>query len=514
MVPGGGGIGHGDICMKVTVIGLDGASWPVLQKLLDKGQLPNIARLMSEGASGPLMSLPVSASPIVWTSIASGKQPEKHGVTEFIVDSTALRTKRIWEICEDNGMTVGMFGWLVTYPPKPVNGFLVPGWLATGPETHPEDLSYIKKLELIFKHKMKPAISDLLSTLRALLRGGAGGKVLYRLGCKFGKRLVTGHLSPGDYWKVRSLTMEMNVNLYSRLLREYSPDFSAILITEIDNLSHRYWKYFEPEEFKPGLVSEREKRRFGEVIPTIYRQADEHVGRLLEQITDDTTLVVLSDHGFQALNIPIRIDPAKLLAGTEFEDAFNHWYLGIELHLKPTDEASAEDLLDKAISYMEKARVANPHLPLLEVDKKDGGVVRVRLNHDLFDVGNPKDLVCIVGENEISFPDLMAEDGFFLSGAHAPEGIFVARGPNIKSGVSLDNASVLDITPTLLRLLDLPLDQEMDGKVLEDAITEDHLSSHPLRTVPSYALEPGDSGSLDKEARDDLKDRLKDLGYM
>ena len=76
---------------KIVIIGLDGASWPVLEKLADEGKLPNIKHLMDTGVSGPLMSLDVTASPIVWTSIASGKLPERHGVKEFIVDASCVK---------------------------------------------------------------------------------------------------------------------------------------------------------------------------------------------------------------------------------------------------------------------------------------------------------------------------------------------------------------------------------------------------------------------------------------
>ena len=114
---------------------LDGATWKVMRPLIDRGELPNIKGLMDRGVSGVLMSESPTISPKIWTCIFSGKRPEKHGVDFFGASSKMLRSKRIWDILGGLGYKVGTFGTLVTWPPYPVNGFMIPSICALGTET-------------------------------------------------------------------------------------------------------------------------------------------------------------------------------------------------------------------------------------------------------------------------------------------------------------------------------------------------------------------------------------------
>lgn len=499
---------------KLMIIGLDGASWPVLTDLVAKGRLPNIKKLMAQGASGPLMSLSVTASPIVWTSLATGKLPEKHGVQEFIVDTSALKTKRIWDIAEEHNMSIGIYGWLVTYPPRKVNGFLIPCWLATSPATYPDSLEFIKKIELGFKGKYSVGLGGYLAAAVATLQHGARLTTLLGLAVNMIGKLFCRFGPSRSEWRLRVLSMKLRMELFDNLVRQYRSDFSAVVISEIDNLSHRYWGFFEPAKFKH--ISGRDLKKFGDVIPTIYAEADKAIGRLLTSVADDTAVFVISDHGFQALTTPLRIRPEKIFSGSKFEDAFSHWYIGAELCLKSADHANGHALANEAVTYLEHCVLQEAHISLFEIGREGPNVVKVKVRKEVLDFPALMSATCRIGERNESFPDIMAEGGHLMTGFHAPEGIFIAKGKNIRANTTIQDASVLDVTPTILRLLDLPLDEQMDGKVLEQVLDEQFLTEHPVKTIPSYALAETDdeSAAMDDESQQQIAERLKQLGYM
>ncbi len=499
---------------KIMIVGLDGASWPVLTDLVAKGRLPNIKKLMEQGASGPLMSLSVTASPIVWTSLATGKLPEKHGVEEFIVDTSVIKTKRVWDIAEENEMSVGIYGWLVTYPPRKVNGFLIPCWLATSPATYPSSLEFIKKLELGFKGKYRVGISGYLSAAIAALTSGANLSTLIGLAVNMFGKLIFRRGPSRSEWMLRVFSMKLRMELFDRLVQKFRSDFSAVVISEIDNLSHRYWGYFEPDKF--DHITDNQIKKYGDVIPKIYEEADRSIGHILKSVDDDTSVFVISDHGFQALTTPLRINPHELFLGTKYQNIFSHWYIGAELCLKSTHGAGAHKLLDEAFHYIKDCLIKDKNIPLFEIDREGPTVVKVKVNKEVLDLPSLMTDSCQVGDRNVKFPEIMAEGANLMTGFHAPEGIFIARGKNICQNKTIQNASVLDVTPTILRLLNLPLDEQMDGKVLEQALDDGFIKKHPIKKVASYGLADlqTDAKAMNGESQQQITERLKQLGYL
>jgi hypothetical protein len=128
---------------RVMVIGIDGMEWDIMGPLVDEGRLPTFERLISEGAWGELRSLDILESPVIWTSIATGKVPEKHGITGFAkrlaegaepvpMTSNVRRVEAVWDILGDTGKSVGIVCWLATWPAEPVNGYLVTDYFNYG----------------------------------------------------------------------------------------------------------------------------------------------------------------------------------------------------------------------------------------------------------------------------------------------------------------------------------------------------------------------------------------------
>jgi predicted AlkP superfamily phosphohydrolase/phosphomutase len=126
---------------RVLVVGIDGASWSVIDPMIAEGALPNFAALIERGGSAELATVEPLTSPVVWSSIATGRSPEAHGITDFFATAANLRVPTIYERLAVRGRRVGLYAVLMTWPPSPLpQGFVVPAWLRRDDSTWPPDL--------------------------------------------------------------------------------------------------------------------------------------------------------------------------------------------------------------------------------------------------------------------------------------------------------------------------------------------------------------------------------------
>src|SRR5688572_7112184 len=148
---------------KVLLLGWDAADWDVMRPLLKRGEMPTLRRLIENGASGSLASLEPMLSPMLWTSIATGKHPHKHGIHGFTeprpdgrgiraAASTSRTTKAIWNILSQNNLQSSAVGWYASHPAEPIRGVCVSNYFTVAPQPgapwpiapgtfFPEDLS-------------------------------------------------------------------------------------------------------------------------------------------------------------------------------------------------------------------------------------------------------------------------------------------------------------------------------------------------------------------------------------
>jgi predicted AlkP superfamily phosphohydrolase/phosphomutase len=120
---------------RVYVIGLDGATWDIIDPLIEKGQLPFFKKLKEEGAWARLRTFAPTLSAVVWTSIATGKSMLKHGIIDWVFvnkekiqvpySSSEKRVPSIWEMMDEKGLRSVVLGWFVTDPPDAVRGVMV-----------------------------------------------------------------------------------------------------------------------------------------------------------------------------------------------------------------------------------------------------------------------------------------------------------------------------------------------------------------------------------------------------
>ncbi len=383
---------------RVWLIGWDGADWNYLRPLLKKGRMPNLQRLIRNGTSGPVRTIRPVLSPLIWTTIATGRKPLVHGILDFVaVDSTTgemapatrnmRRVQALWNIVSLHGKSAGVLGWLVTWPAEQVNG-----WLVTD------------RVFSLFPDSMTQGVRpDSALVFPALLQAEVDS-------------LVDDSGVPGGIKPVNRVTQRIwKENQFRRrvalhLLRRDPPDFAALYFDGIDRLGHRL---LGRAEIEPA----RARRQ----IEAMYVFLDGVLGQILSLADQQTTIMLVSDHGF----------------------------------------------------------FTPEHGPSLSAEVGEGHAAEW----------------------------------------HRDRGILVVKGPGIRHGMRLRSAHVLDIAPTVLALLDLPVPADFSGRVLAEVMEPAYLASHPVDRITSYepellGREKGQPQPLRSAADPRIRQRLESLGYL
>ncbi len=283
---------------KVMIIGLDGAEWDLIRPLAEAGELPNLSRLMSEGVSGNLRSLePLAKSPAIWTTMATGKSPEVHGIRSFVdqvhgrpLTQNIRKVRALWNIFSGVGRTVGVVGWLMSWPAEEVNGFVVSDYIQyeaardgrMNGRTYPPGLEQEiapgvvdwRALPWSFVDRFldRPVEEDPLDPeLESLLR-------------------PIKWIAAGD-----STFATVGLELY----RKERPDFFAVYLRGMDAMGHLYWNYMIPDSLPPGTVKEAGLPYLRGAERAYYRWIDGLVGPFIDAADENTTIMVVSDHGFK-----------------------------------------------------------------------------------------------------------------------------------------------------------------------------------------------------------------------
>jgi predicted AlkP superfamily phosphohydrolase/phosphomutase len=288
---------EGPIERRVMIIGFDGLEYDVMGPLLEAGRLPNFARLMHEGAWGEIRSLEILESPVIWTSIATGKVPEKHGIMGFVkqkkggadqvpTSQNVRQVAALWDILGSKGKTSGVIGWLATWPAEPVNGYMVTcnfnyGWNSKSEEpqrvTYPEELGKA----LLPLRTLRGGVSD--DRMDQLIRRDA----VQPEDPKRRIEVLSGFLASDE------TTLAVGLDLGAKM----PTDFFAVYFRSVDGPCHTFWVHHFPDSV-PGAMPEWEIKAFGDVVPRYYEYTDRILGEFLKLADDNTTVIVTSDHGF------------------------------------------------------------------------------------------------------------------------------------------------------------------------------------------------------------------------
>jgi predicted AlkP superfamily phosphohydrolase/phosphomutase len=465
---------------KVMMIGIDGASWKVIDPLLNENRLPHLAGLIRNGTRGKIRTLRDKVSPTIWTSAVTGKLPPKHNILAFSTFDPALgkevpyhstdRTaKALWNIASEHNKTAGIFNFLVTQPAEKVQGYMVSsGYTPDDVMTaHPPQLC-----RLLPRTSSKAQNSTDLDTL------------------------------------MRYYRHELDRDIQTSLdVKKHQPvDLFAAYTAHADAVQHIFWA---PE--KLYTVGKTDKYKL--FINDTYRMLDNWIGELIHGCPANTVIMIVSDHGFQEnpelytpvifKNIVTQLGLSDQIASFWCCDGKDWNYLSYSIPRERVEQLVA------SITTADGEQI----FEITHSDKQgfDMALMQRRVRYL-----KPDDVIIADGKK------LKADECIVrgtVSGAHDfDDGVFIMSGGPARKGMVTNDASVLDLTPTILYLLGLPMAKDMDGKVLTDAIDPRYVEHNPVRYIPSYEDDTtrksdfphGPTASYDK----DQLDKLRTLGYV
>lgn len=556
---------------RLAVFGLDGADFSLLRPWLEGGSLPCLSRLYKQGTSGALASTVPPLSPEAWASFATGTNPGKHGVVNFVQPKPGSyelqfscggirRGRAVWDLLSEAGVRVGVANVPMTYPPEPVNGFFISGPDAPGTQadfTYPSDL----------KGRLLEAVG------RYEIHGDYWGRT-----------------TPERYLRRLVETVENQRKAWEYLLREFEPEVFIGVFGSTDRAQHFLWKYADP-----GHPAYEAHPSFGKDNPlaAVYRAVDEGIAECLSLLGDDVTVMVMSDHGSGPCHKVIYLDRwlqqqgllryrsdagrgqgglvrrAYGLARRSLPRWAKDWlktrwqgvrqeiessivrdpidwentrafFLGTESAyvylnsrgrfpqgiVQPGPEAEAirrqiaeglSDLVDpvtgspvvQAVHRREDIYHGESEdlalLPDLVVTWRDSSYVVRRAWNE------PQALPEAIVESGIKVGDAARFMSLELSGCHRPDGVLIACGPDVPAGREIAGAHIMDLAPTVLAMLGVPIPSNMDGRPLEaltggvaSVATQEEVGSGKGARAPRFT----------EEEREEMERRLRGLGYL
>ena len=289
------------IAKKVMLIGWDAADWKAINPLMDAGLMPSLEKLVNGGVMGNLATLDPPLSPMLWTSMATGKRPYKHGILGFTepdpsgegvrpIHITSRKVKAIWNMMMQKGMKASQVGWWPSHPAEPINGTYVSNF-------------YQKANKQIYEPwEMLPGTvhpkekSDLFAHLRIHPQELTQAHLLPFIP----NAAKLDQTTPGNQRKLHSLRSIIAETATIQAAGTYIAenedwDLLGIYFDGIDHFGHGFMKFNPP---KMDKVSQEDYDMWNNVVKAGYQFHDMILGRLMELADEDTLIMLVSDHGF------------------------------------------------------------------------------------------------------------------------------------------------------------------------------------------------------------------------
>ena len=564
---------------RVLIIGLDGATFDLIKPWIRGGKLPALGSLLEQGAHGELTSTIPPMSAQAWTSFMTGCNIGKHGLVDFlmrqpdsytlqIVNATSRDGDTLWGLLGENGRRVGVINVPMTYPPEEVNGFLVAGMDAPSLDS---DFTFPQHL----REQLLQAVPDYV------IESGGQNYI-------YGNRK-----QPERYIQLVLEVAKARLEATRFLMNRDSWDLVVTVFRLTDTIQHWFWKHMDSSHpfHNPG------DEVWSSAIERIYQYADECIATLLQGCDDDTTVLVMSDHGFGPLgnrvvylNTWLRDQGLLSFKGSSRGGAHHllvqrivwpvwrglkrHLPTGIKRWLKksfPRFERQFPSMLTlSGIDWPNTQAYALEVRPAIWINLKGRepkGIVepgedyerlreeiirRLHAWRDPIDNEAVVDRVCkreelYHGPHLDRIPDLLLQPrarqgyGYHLrhgtlsdrtraieviseqdfaqslrpNAGHTLNGMCIMKGPILRPGASLSGANIMDIAPTVLYLMGEEIPEDMDGRVLTQAIDPDWLAAHP----PRYSTRQIRAKDLDvmtyaEDESRQVEERLRGLGYL
>lgn len=544
---------------KTVIIGLDGATFSVLNPLMSAGVMPNVAHMMQNGAWGSLLSTRPPVTCPAWPSMFTGVGPGKHGVFSFSyrdLGSRRVRTAavtdvqapKLWDFVSEAGLRSAILNVPITFPAQPLKGVTLTGFVSPDESelvTYPKDLA--------------PALRKELGNLML-------------------NWLVLGY-RPADPARrnqhVRKINdlMRLRIRQFDFVLDQFPCDLCYLVHEYTDRVFHLYYHILDPTF---SAHSNPDNAETLELLHTGHRLLDESIGRLLERFGPSANYMIVSDHGFGGVNKWVYLNNLLHNAGLAHFRRGRLWVEVITRHLhlpsgmRTRLGVESEELwhrqdptLALTIDYERTRAFGGPQLehavyinrkesfPHGTVDPRDYDRVRSEVIATLKSATDPStggavfqgvwkreelfrgpfaehapdvlyDLAPGYMVSNSALPPVFLHGGFLrplrrgwdISGYHLPEGVFIGYGPAFNR-VGGFEASILDITPTALYLMDIPIPSYMDGKIIEIAMTPGHLNGHvPQQRPIEMPLRTTDPVPYSETEQREVTRRLEELGYL
>lgn len=551
---------------RVIVIGMDGATHTILQPLIEQGKLPTLAKIQKEGVAGPLWSVTPPITPAAWSSFYTGKGPGKHGVFEFLyrrpgsylktpVNASSIRGKRFWNYADEAGLRTCLFNLPLLYPTQPINGIAISGLLTPDgvrdfgkPDGIIDEIEanvgrpYVPSTSAVYtKGNVGALLEQFHRTLDYHIRTAKYLLARERWDIFFGHLMTTDSMQH-ELWHLLDPTHSAHdpteaaehrpqiEAIYSRIDQELlapivaSLDDSTSLLIMSDHgfggieyilymnmwlLQHGYIAW------SPDLWTQTKARmhRWG-ITPKNFFRLIRALG--LGWMRDRVSLAAREawmNRGFMNLR---RADWSRTRAYA-MGNILGMLYLNVKGRepngcIEPGTDYDA--LRDEIIAKLTMEKSPFTGTPLFSAVKK---------GEEIFEGTYAKygpDIICIPTDwryQVFGYQDFVSnhfiERYCEMTGHHRTDGILFALGRPLQRGRWIEEARLLDLAPTLLHLVGLPVPSDMDGRVLEEMFTDDAWHYPEILPIDEAAERETAAIELSADQQRVVMQRLKALGY-
>ena len=548
---------------RVMVIGLDCGTLDLIKPWARAGHLPNLARLIEEGCHGILESTLPTISPAAWTSFMTGKNPGKHGIYDFmrrregtyhmqVIRNDLVAQGTVFRQLSEAGRRVGVVNVPMTYPPEPVNGFMISGLGA------PDNDRYTYPPELV--HTIKAQGYTVNNSMA------------------FSPQRADAFLQ-----HLKEETDKRAAVILDKLAEERW-DFFMAVFRDIDTVEAFYWHYMDPDH---PMHNPQEAERYGDAILQYHRQIDNIIGRMLDLFGPDGNIIVMSDHGGGPLHKEVYVNNWLAQEGfltfkqqTEGRNLYRGGLRKLGLTRENLQRLFGWNIIDRmkaflpsvvttwfpwqhpnlidVVDWSQTRAYSFGHIGQIYINLKGRepeGIVEPGADYErtveeiiekLSQLVDPE-----IGERVVTgvyrkadiyhgdctawAPDInvifchmrylvhigleFAHEEIFgpvvrhETGTHRLDGMLIARGPAIRQMQELAQTSICDLAPTILYLMGLPIPEDVDGRVLDEMIAPSILDKRATTYRPSLSGEV-DLVSWTEEEEAAVTEHLKGLGYL
>ena len=548
---------------RVFIVGLDGATFDLILPWIREGRLPSLSHMMENGVYGELKSTIPILTPAAWSSFMTGKNPGKHGIVGFftrekegyvvkVVNSTDRSAREIWTILSENGKKVGIVNVPLTYPPKSVNGFMITGMM-TPPKS--DNFTY----PTLLKEEVEKVIGG--STLDPLLTSLEREDVFINELFGSTEKLAKISLLLIEKQELDLFMVVFNGTDYiqHRFWKYIDPQHSEYKAEKSVGYRKMFLQFYQKIDEILGNFLKMAGERTTVIVMSDHGAGPLHKYIHVNSWLMQTGLLKLRKRLITRLKCflyKIGISPEKIV------NALFSIHLGnIRIKTNRTDKKLQNISTKFFMSFSDvnwsKTKAYSIGSGIIYINLKGrepSGTVspgqeyeslREQITTRLYELKDPETGEFVIekvykkeeiftGPHIDTLPDLVfipkpryttfEEHGFaansiitqskFVSGTHKLNGIFIMKGGGIKKSTTLQETSIMDVAPTILYLLGLPIPTDMDGRVLEEALTSSYLRLNPIRYAKDstrFFLKKRDEVCEDEV---EIKSRLRALGYI